>query len=678
MIGMRMARLALTPLWLLLAVACSSESSTPPPAVGPHLRMNFAETADFFAAPFPSDHRLDDGVVQLDDFPNPASIPFVAGLVDLLDGRADGFSATGGVFFSATAPLDLETLPSLDDSVGADASVFVVSVDAAASDYLERYPITVAFHEDGGPFGAANLLSVVPLQGMPLEPRATYAVVVTTDVRDASGNALRPSTELASLVDGSNVAGLSEAARARYDGAIDAVVGSGTPRERLAGLAAFTTWDGTAGMHALAEHARTLATPTPTQPWALSDVFDEYCVYESQLEMPVYQGGEPPYDDTGGGIVFEQGVPVLDHEEAARIVVTVPRAPAPAGGWPVAVMVRTGGGGDRPLVDRGVRDAEGNVAIPGSGPALHFTRAGFAGVSVDGPHGGIRNVTGGDEQFLIFNIENPTAMRDNIRQSALELALLPDVLQGLGLAVDQPGAVCPDAGASVEFDVDTLAIMGHSMGATISPLTLAVEPRYRAVVLSGAGGSWIENVVHKQSPVAVKPLAEILLHYASIQRSLHEHDPVLTLLQWAGEPADPPIYLRHRLDGADAPHVLMLQGIVDTYILPPIANATALSLGLDQAGEVLDEGHPELATFTPLRSVLPFVAGEELALPVTANHGDVTAVVVQHAEGPIEDGHEVAFQTEGPKHQYRCFLRGLRDGAPTVPVGASEDSSCAP
>ena len=35
-------------------------------------------------------------------------------------------------------------------------------------------------------------------------------------------------------------------------------------------------------------------------------------------------------------------------------------------------------------------------------------------------------------------------------------------------------------------------------------------------------------------------------------------------------------------------HVLMMQGIVDHYILPPIANSISLSLGLDQAGEALD------------------------------------------------------------------------------------------
>jgi pimeloyl-ACP methyl ester carboxylesterase len=310
------------------------------------------------------------------------------------------------------------------------------------------------------------------------------------------------------------------------------------------------------------------------------------------------------------------------------------------------------------------------VAIAGSGPALHFTRAGYAGVTVDGPHGGIRNVTGGDEQFLMFNIGNPQAMRDNVRQSALELALMADVIA----ALDIDTSACPGADPSAQLDATQLALMGHSMGATIAPLTLAIEPRFRAAILSGAGGSWIENVVHKLSPLPVRPLAEVLLFYSKYERKLHEHDPVLTLLQWAGEPADPPPYARLVSERSDPPHVLMLQGIVDTYILPPIANATSLSFGLDLAGTALDAGDPELAAFTPLEDVLAFGAGAKVALPASGDA--ITAVVVQHAEDAIEDGHEVMYQTEAPKHQYRCFLDTLKSGAPIVLDAAPEDAPC--
>jgi hypothetical protein len=626
---------------------------------GTRLRMDFGDTASFFASPFPSDHRLVDGVVDMSAYPNPDGIPFVESMLAVVDGKADGFGQSSGIFLSATAAIDESTLPSLSDSVTPEASVYLIGIDAASPDYGQRYPVTVKFTADAGPFGEANLLSVVPFQGVPLLPRTRYAVMVSNRVRDVSGDAL------ASNMD--TIDSLSGAAAETYQLARDAVDDS------VMAMAAFTTSDATEGMSALLAHAKTLPMPAPLSAWSQTDMFDEYCVYQTTLNMPVYQQGEPPYQDVGGGIeVDDSGDPVYDRDEEARVVVTVPRSVMPAGGWPTAVMVRTGGGGDRPLVDRGVRDEDGNVAIPGSGPALHFTRAGFAGVSVDGPHGGIRNVSGGDEQFLIFNIGNAAAMRDNIRQSALELALLVDVIDTFSVDASD----CPGADASIAFDISTLAIMGHSMGATISPLTLAVEPRYRAVILSGAGGSWIENVMHKQSPVAVRPLAELLLYYPTHGRKLHAHDPVLSLLQWAGEAADPPLYAREIMHSGDPRNVLMLQGIVDTYILPPIANATSVSFGLDLAGVALDVDDPGLSEFLALEQVLAFGGGELSALPVSGNRDDATAVVVQHAQGPVEDGHEVAFQTEAPKHQYRCFLDSLRSGTPIVDASAAEDAPC--
>ncbi|MFO0661569.1 MAG: hypothetical protein U0165_17310 [Polyangiaceae bacterium] len=42
-------------------------------------------------------------------------------------------------------------------------------------DYLKASPITVDFRVDAGPFGARNMLSILPLQGVPLHPGTRYA-----------------------------------------------------------------------------------------------------------------------------------------------------------------------------------------------------------------------------------------------------------------------------------------------------------------------------------------------------------------------------------------------------------------------------------------------------------------------------------------------------------------------
>src|SRR6185436_11802191 len=119
-----------------------------------------------------------------------------------------------------------------------------------------------------------------------------------------------------------------------------------------------------------------------------------------------------------------------------------------------------------------------------------------------------------------------------------ELILMAHAIDGI--TVD--ATACPGSGeARAHFDGGTLALMGHSMGATIAPLVLAFEPRYRAVILSGAGGSWIENIMHKREPVYIRPIAEILLDYNMDARSLTDGDPALTLFQWAAEAADPQV-----------------------------------------------------------------------------------------------------------------------------------------
>jgi pimeloyl-ACP methyl ester carboxylesterase len=293
-------------------------------------------------------------------------------------------------------------------------------------------------------------------------------------------------------------------------------------------------------------------------------------------------------------------------------------------------------------------------------------------VSIDGPHGGLRNVTGGDEQFLVFNVTNPPALRDNLRQSALELALAARLLDEVVIDPE----TCPGAtgtGEGLRLDVARVALMGHSMGASIAPLAAAVEPRFGALLLSGAGGSFIENVVFKQSPLEIKPLAEALLGYTG-KRELDVLDPVLSLLQWAADPADVPAYARElrtkREEGGAIPSVLMVQGIVDTYILPPIANAASLSLGLDLAGPVLDREDARLERFTSLADLLSLGGHVALPLPVAGNqaNGFATRVVVQHFEDGIEDGHEVVFQRPEPKEQIRSFLEGFATGATWVPA----------
>ena len=73
----------------------------------------------------------------------------------------------------------------------------------------------------------------------------------------------------------------------------------------------------------------------------------------------------------------------------------------------------------------------------------------------------------------------------------------------------------------------------------ILPLAAALEPAYQSLILSGAGASWIENVLYKELPLNVAPAIEFILQYDTNNgQILTEHDPALSLFQWAVESAD--------------------------------------------------------------------------------------------------------------------------------------------
>lgn len=606
----------------------------------------FEAGGEFWDSPFPSEHRRRaSGEIALDGLPNPDRLSVVASVRRLLDASADGFGVSSTIYFRADGPLAAARLPSLESTAEGDAEVFLLDVDPRSPARGEQVPLRVGIVSPGGALGAPELLALQPLQGWPLREDTLYAAVV---LRSFGGfGEWRASAALRRLLEGRKPDGFTTSAIESYRAALEGLAELGTNLQTLAALTVFRTGRPSEGFFRFEEATRQHRPRLGAAPWSRKETFDEFCVYEAEISVPLFQRGLAPYPLRGGGWPRDPAL-ATPRLVPSRLVLTVPRSAAPPKGHPVALFVRTGGGGDRPLVDRGRRATPGGPAVvPGTGPALELARAGYAGLSWDGPHGGLRNPTGGDEQFLVFNFSNPEALRDNVRQTALEAVMLA---AGVGqIEVPEP---CLRA-SRPRLDPARVSLMGHSMGATIAPLAAATG-RFEALLLSGAGGSWIENVLYKESPLRVRPLAALLLGHDLGERKLGRFDPVLALLQWAGEPADPPIYFRRAREEGLLPHILMMQAIGDTYIPAPVANAASLAARLDLAGR------PELG-HEPL---LALVGAQASAFPLGANReaGLRTAVLTQHLGGPIEDPHEVVFQTEEPKTVYRCFLMDLASG----------------
>lgn len=659
-----------------LLAACDPAAVTPLGSPVPSVRMTFSRGGGLFDAPFPAaDLENEDGTIAVELLPEGGRIRIVDQIRASLT-SVRGFGTTSAVQFPLTEAPDVALLPDVDASRDASAVVQLVDVDPDSPARGERVPVEVYFDPDAGPFGFhAQLLTLLPVQGWPLRARTQYAAIVTDDLHTVDGEPFVPSLAMRALLSGDAPSDLDAPALASFRAALDALETLGVDPAHVVGMTTFRTGDPTEAMRIGLDSVRGRDAIALDAPLALVESHDDYCVFRSTVEVPVYQAGEPPYSTMGGGWVFDDaGALVVQHTEHANILVTLPRRAMPTDGFPAVVLSRTGAGGDRPLVDRGINTAPHEGAPPGTGPAMHFAREGFAGIQIDGPHGGLRNVTGGDEQFIVFNIQNPEALRDNLRQSAIELDLLVDLLPSL--RVDPTGC---DGLATPEgfgrIDIRTLALMGHSMGASIAPLAAAFEPRYRALILSGAGASWLENVLYKLSPIATRALATTFLGYNAERpaRVLREDDPVLNWLQWAGEASDAAVYapvLIREAQSGSARHVLMFEGVVDTYIMPPIANSMTIATGLDLAGPALDQSDARLSEFQSIVDVLPLRGRGALAFPVSGNvdtgGSAVTAAVVQHVEDGIEDGHEVMWQRPEAHTQYRCFLRGLLDGSPDI------------
>jgi hypothetical protein len=736
------------------------------------MRFDAVEDEDaFFAAPFPAFGRKGDASGAGSDGSRfPVTTPLGDRLRALLP--TDGYALSAGIFFELSVAVDPAKLPAFTAPTvatdgGTQPAVLVFPLDAPAS------PAAIRVEQARSPYGSV-LLNVLPVQGLPLHENTDYVVIVTTDVGASAGDTM---TALCAAAEGGAggqalpQVGLDDPADVgRYVQAIGVAGGLGLRCDQIAAMSVFHTTDPTADMRAARDLARSdyaqgqgaCQVQMQRDPPA-SDVHRcdkaPFCVYAGYVYLPQYQRGAPPYLpylQWGGGwpsppVASPTPGPagcdlsVVNVPEptdpaswtptwrSARVVVTIPRAPPPAAGYPTVVYVRAGAGTNTdPLVDRGPQLAPncGNTTDC-RGPAEVFQNVGFAGITIDGPLVGESRLEpgfGGNEDFNIYNFLNPIAQRDNLRQSAVELTLVPDILGQLQVDLSQcemgePGQASVSGTGFATFDVEHLAMFSHSMGSSIAPLALATDPRYRVAILSGSGGSNIENVAYKAAPVPIYVAGSLL--DLSTDCRVDEFPLGLSLLQWATESSDSAVYARRMVLDAAPAHatwwspvarsVLMIQGLVDHDILPPIADVMTLGEGLDLGlgpsscyasatcdrmpvyGEVASLSYPSIAELLPLSGHhaldLSLVTGNvpwpaRVPRPPNAT-GDLTAVLVQHRIDQNREpagqeciginGHEVIYESTLARHQYGCFLDDFaHDRPPQVRADGPELGSCEP
>jgi hypothetical protein len=240
------------------------------------------------------------------------------------------------------------------------------------------------------------------------------------------------------------------------------------------------------------------------------------------------------------------------------------------------------------------------------------------------------------------------------------------------------------------------------MGATVAPLALHLQPRYKAVVLSGANGSYIENILAKEMP---SPLAAQLEQLFGLDYCLDEFSVLSSLFQWAEEPSDPVVYepaLFADPKKRPPPDVLMIQGIGDHYIPPPVADVSSMGLRLSLVGPVRDNDRPQRCTpdpegavprcggdarypVTKVLDLLPYVGTGPVPYPAHGpvlrdpRDGSLRALVQYDRDASCrQDGHEVAYEIAQARWQYRCFLASFARGQakvwPPPPASVTDDT----
>lgn len=645
------------------------------------VRARFAPgSEDYFDIPFPSDlHRRPDGTLDFTGWPKLMDNGVLKLWLPAAEELVHGWGVTSGVTLWLSGALDPASLPSdAGDAVWTDGApapaVFLMDVDPASAEQGRTWPLELSWREAVSVTGPAFRLTALPPFGLTRRPLTRYALVVTTAITAKDGAPLVPAAALTALLSDTPVVdhwGRSVDA-APYKETATILADRGLPAADIASMTVFTTGDPAARLLKLAAWGDTLPTPEVQAPGLkLGEVFDDYVVLTGRHSAPFYQAGTRPFAEEGGQIVFgDDGNPVVTEQQWVRFNVCIPRAPMPAGGWPMMLYMHGSGGEWRQVIDRG----KAPNPPPGSGPALVAAQHGTAAMGFDFPLHGDRSDPPDTTGLYLYNLlGNPRATVDNFIVSAVELTLRTRLITEL--AIDP--AIAPeylDAGGApdglIRFDAGAITAMGQSMGSTIGVPFGTIDKNVAAMILSGSGGVLIEIATTAVEPLPLKGPLEILLGYTD--EHVDRFDPMLNLLQHYWDLVDPVVHARFLIaephPGIPPKHVYQPSGLQDGYFSTNSRAALSLALGLDALAPTLEPELDDLLTLT---------GGQVLDGPISGNLNGTTGVVTQFAPDFAGGGHYVLFQLDDAKAHYGCFLRSVAaGGTPTISSIAAAVAGC--
>jgi hypothetical protein len=630
---------------ILLLVACSGETGV---TVAMHVT---AAPPLYGAAPFPSD-ALRDG----DHLVTIGGLGKVAGLrSDLVAAHVaalDGFGLRPLVELFVDGELDPASLPARTTT--RDDPAVLVDVDPDSPEHGRVIAMDWHYDSDRG------VIAGSPASGEVLREGTRYAAYVTTALRDAHGH---PLARAGALDD------LRGSPPARWRTTADALSELADPA--IAGLAVFTTQHATAPLVAARAEmddrtlvpAPTLAFPDPSIIFSGSDALDRLLGHATRATDGPRAGLERWGNDNPTGIAHDHvgvigtgqitiarfrgddvgtngpedktfqldpvtGTPRLIHIDTIPITFILPAAPPPPSGYPVVIYGHGLGAG---------RDALEAFAEP-------LTSQGYALVGIDmfghgsrfdptdngnnlaGSHpnftgdpslrDGFADNTGLPSTFHFFEgFLDVSAVRDAIRQSALDLGRVVEVVRAPGLDLS---ALAGPGGAAPKLDASHVAYLGESFGTVVGTLFAAIEPDIDLYVLDVPGGGILDTLLPDSAEIGSLAMPYIATLYDPTT-PLDRWNPLIALEQAVIDGGDPLSYAPHVLAdrfGVLGPRsVICLEVVGDQVLSNRGTEALARELGL--------------AVLTP--DLVPPDGLVELASPVAGNRDGQTAVLVQYS-----------------------------------------------
>ncbi len=617
---------------LLLAIACAAD---PVSALFEVPELEQKLEGGFYSLPYPNDIRIKaDGLIDMSDVPRPNAL-----LEDYIDAIAQdqkGFGLSSALYFRFEGAISDGSLPkdpasSLEES----ASVYLVNIDKDSSTYGDRIPLEFRFQHEAGESIGPFWLGCLPFPGFVMAEDTTYALVATKRLHSADGGDVLASADFKKVISASAPQDARLARAHQIYESLGAYLDEpgGDDRGDVVNAAVFTTQNVTHLMGRFRDVIyRDVPAPTPRDIMSRT-ASNEMVLYTGRYDSPNFQAGEYPYQSLANGGDFEldpaTGDPILQGSFDLRFSMSLPTGETPPNGWPVVLYAHGTGGTYR--------------SYESNGTAIRFARLGIAVVSIDQVMHGDR-LPNGDPTTTFFNFLNPLAGRGNAVQASLEGFQLLRLVEGFDFVdVEANSRV-------IRFDSDKIAFFGHSQGSLTGVPFVAMEPKIKGAVFSGAGGLLYLTMLHKTLPFDVPSILALIIRDTPLDR----FHPALALMQAFFEPADSVTYgrllVQEPAEGNLAKHILQTQGITDRFTPFPNIEALATAIGLNLVA-------PQEKSVAGLE----LLGKEVLSAPAAGNAGEVTAVLTQYNEAQNSDGHFVVFDLVVAKLQSTVFIKTLFD-----------------